>query len=289
MKSIIVLVLAGFLLSGIFFINPLVKGQETTGNKLYVGGSGMGNYSSIQDAIDNATDGDTIYVFDGTFSHILVNKSLSIIGNGSASTFISDHFETIIITANWTNISGFTVKSIFPIISGTQPNCGIELINAANCKIENINVSSSNLGIYLYGSNDNAIVNNTIIDNLGTGIYLDSCRNNKIYYNNFINNSNNAVDTGNNTWDNGEFGNYWDNYTGLDKNNDGVGDTLYNIPGGNNQDRYPLMMPYDGKIRIKEFFVDQGSLITMLIIGMIIVIAFVVPIGYYWYKKGWRY
>ena len=32
------------------------------GNTLYVGGSGPGNYSSIQDAIDNASDGDTVYV-----------------------------------------------------------------------------------------------------------------------------------------------------------------------------------------------------------------------------------
>ncbi|RLF42667.1 MAG: hypothetical protein DRN17_07450, partial [Thermoplasmata archaeon] len=34
------------------------------GNTLYVGGSGEGNYSSIQDAVDNASNGDTIYVYD---------------------------------------------------------------------------------------------------------------------------------------------------------------------------------------------------------------------------------
>ena len=28
---------------------------------LYVGGSELGNYSKIQDAIDNANDGDTVY------------------------------------------------------------------------------------------------------------------------------------------------------------------------------------------------------------------------------------
>jgi len=34
------------------------------GNILYVGGSGPGNYSIIQNAINDASDGDTIFVFD---------------------------------------------------------------------------------------------------------------------------------------------------------------------------------------------------------------------------------
>jgi len=42
---------------------------------LYVGGSGPGNYSKIQDAIDNASEGDTIFVYNGTYNEqINVNK-----------------------------------------------------------------------------------------------------------------------------------------------------------------------------------------------------------------------
>ena len=37
------------------------------GNTLYVGGTGPGNYSKIQEAIDNASDGDTIIVYSGTY------------------------------------------------------------------------------------------------------------------------------------------------------------------------------------------------------------------------------
>ena len=37
------------------------------GDTLYVGGNGTGNYTSIQDAIDNASDGDTVYVYNGTY------------------------------------------------------------------------------------------------------------------------------------------------------------------------------------------------------------------------------
>ena len=37
------------------------------GNILYVGGSGPGNYTKIQDALDNATEGDTVYVYSNTY------------------------------------------------------------------------------------------------------------------------------------------------------------------------------------------------------------------------------
>ncbi|MHA1194271.1 MAG: right-handed parallel beta-helix repeat-containing protein [Promethearchaeota archaeon] len=45
-----------------------------------------------------------------------------------------------------------------------------------------------------------------------------------------------------NSWDNGVKGNYWDNYTGLDANSDGIGDIPYNITGaGDGRDNFPLM------------------------------------------------
>ncbi len=34
----------------------------SSGDTLYVGGDGLGNYTKIQDAIDNASVGDTIFV-----------------------------------------------------------------------------------------------------------------------------------------------------------------------------------------------------------------------------------
>ena len=36
------------------------------GNTLYVGGSGEGNHTNIQDAIDDANDGDTVFVYEKT-------------------------------------------------------------------------------------------------------------------------------------------------------------------------------------------------------------------------------
>ena len=151
--------------------------------------------------------------------------------------------------------------------------------------------SSFNDGIILKGAIENIITNNVILNNSGIGIDISIygvSKNNTFYHNNFINNSQNVRDYHNSTWDNGSSGNYWDDYNGLDKNNDGIGDTPYDIPGGDNKDYFPLMIPYDGTIRIKEFYVDDEALYTMLIIGMIAAILFCLPIAYIWYRKYYK-
>jgi hypothetical protein len=43
-----------------------------------------------------------------------------------------------------------------------------------------------------------------------------------------------------NFWDNGVEGNYWNNYTGVDSDCNGIGDTSH-VMDPNNQDNYPLM------------------------------------------------
>jgi parallel beta-helix repeat protein len=113
-------------------------------------------------------------------------------------------------------------------------------------------------GICLDGSYNNEIKCCNVKNNKEAGIYLTneksdkSCKNNLFYHNNFINNKINAYENSlsDNNMDNGEEGNYWDDYKGDDNNGDGIGDTNYNIPGGNDKDRYPLMKPW-GKSREK--------------------------------------
>ena len=58
------------------------KSQSTSrGNWLYVGGSGPGNYSSIQDAINASSNGDTVFVYTGMYhENVIVNKTITLWG-----------------------------------------------------------------------------------------------------------------------------------------------------------------------------------------------------------------
>ena len=237
----------------ILCFSKLCISEEIQSDILFVGGSGQGNYSTIQRAIDNATSEDTIYVFNGFYTEtIIVNKSLTITGEDKNITYIEN---SIIILANFVKINGFT-------ISNTN-NYGLEIL-----------------------SNSNIVKNNIFLNNT-YGIYINGSTDNLIYHNSFFNNTFNAYDNGNNSWYKKELmqGNFWDDYNELDKNNDGIGDTAYNIPGADNIDKYPLMMPYDGTLRIKDFYVEYESVYFMLAIGMIIAIVVLIPIALYWRKK----
>ena len=51
----------------------------SNGDTLYVGGTGEDNYTRIQKAIDNASDGDTVFVYDDSspyYEFVEVNKSI---------------------------------------------------------------------------------------------------------------------------------------------------------------------------------------------------------------------
>ena len=84
---------------------------------------------------------------------------------------------------------------------------------------------------------------NLILNTDEYGAYIDTTSRDNIFYNNsFINNDINARDDGiNNNWDNGTLGNYWDDYSGNDKNDDGIGDIPYNISGfAGSVDNFPI-------------------------------------------------
>jgi len=95
---------------------------------------------------------------------------------------------------------------------------------------------------------------NNIFKNNGYGIYIADLQDENQYIdidrNNFIGNTIHAYDntgfglTGRFTSGINGKGNYWDNYTGVDEDGDGIGDIPYKIGGGNHEDTLPLMKPY---------------------------------------------
>jgi len=116
--------------------------------------------------------------------------------------------------------------------------------------VENNIVYSNGAGIQL-GDNAryNAFRGNTMSNN-SYGLMImngpEDSKNysNKIFHNNFIDNTMQVytLTGGDNSWDDGypSGGNYWSNYTGVDSDYDGIGDTPH-VLDANNTDYYPLM------------------------------------------------
>ena len=84
-------------------------------NILYVGGTGEGNYTTIQDAIDNASTGDTVFVYNGTYyENPVIWKSIDLIGESKENTIVnsSSKFSNVVtINKDWINVSGFTIEN----------------------------------------------------------------------------------------------------------------------------------------------------------------------------------
>ena len=141
-------------------------------------------------------------------------------------------------------------------------------VSAAN-KIEHCKITENKYGIDFSGadSSDNLIVQNSITENILFGIHLPtSPQNNLIYYNDFIKNGNGSMNQSydangrgegeENLWSKegsdtltkegpGE-GNYWWDYKGADNNEDGIGDTPYELEGSEyTQDCYPIIESYN--------------------------------------------
>ncbi len=260
---------------------------KSSNNIIYVGGTGPNNYTTIQDGINAATDGDTVFVYNRTYTErVSINKMVNLIGENA--TIYEDFGGPIIavdISSNFVNINGFTIKFVgrhieesvgisvnsgnntikYCVISGFETGIGLE-DGASNNTITNC-IISNNIGAGIFlgvkyipspGPTNNVILNCTISMNY-RGVYiLYSCYN-RVYHNNFINNTYQAIDTSAdvfsaNLWDdNISKGNYWSDYTDMDENGDGIGEISYNISNGNNRDRYPLMKPLD--------FVSPGAVV----------------------------
>ena len=160
------------------------------GNWLYVGGSGGGNYSKIQDAINDSVDGDFIYVYQGTYyENIVIDKSISLIGENKNTTTIDANFKGngITIFANQVNINEFTIKNGYTNITISK---GIS-ISSHNNNITNNIISNNFYGIEISNSINNTFYDNIISNNSVNGIYIkdeskfNNIINNKISFNKF--------------------------------------------------------------------------------------------------------
>ena len=148
-------------------------------------------YSTIGDAITAASMGDTIRVYAGTYNeNVVINKKISLIGNGSANTTINGggSGDVVNITANGVNIIGFTITN-----SSSTGYAGIIIFSSDYCKIENCRCLNNYNGIRLISSSWNKFLNNTCSLNIRFGFDLTSSSNNMIINNSCISNNDDGI------------------------------------------------------------------------------------------------
>ena len=148
---------------------------------LHVGGTGEGNYTSIQDAIEDAFDGDTIFVHNGTYhENIIINKSIKLIGEDRDTTIIDANGSAygVEIQANDTLLQNFTIYNFTQAgIYLHNESFTIQNVTINNCNTTNSSYNPGSYGIYLYYSNNCTITNCLVSNNNWDGICLDSSTN----------------------------------------------------------------------------------------------------------------
>ena len=136
------------------------------GTWLYVGGSGPGNYTRIQDAIDKASDGDTVFVYEGTYYEysIKISKQIALIGEKKNTTIVDGLgiFSVVFYAGGGAHIQGFTVQN-----------------------------AGEGVGFFIGGTP--VIISNNIITQCAQGAYLNFAIQSEIYNNVFFNNSDAGV------------------------------------------------------------------------------------------------
>jgi len=156
---------------------------------LYVGGSGPNNYTKIQDAINDTNNGDSVYVYQGTYyEYIIINRSINLIGEDKNITIIDSNakHDTIYIgfPADNVNITGFTIQNSGNFSSGgAYCDAGIEIHSDYNSIQNNIISNHPLYGIRLWGSKGNNISYNSISSCNRSGINFLAGPSNTISHN----------------------------------------------------------------------------------------------------------
>jgi parallel beta-helix repeat protein len=148
---------------------------------LFVGGSGPNNYTKIQDAIDDANNGDSIFVYIGEYNEqIFINTTISLIGENKAFTIIngSEIGDVITVNADYVNINGFTIKKSYYMDNAIE-------INSEYSNIQNNIFEENGYGIYIDGTNNHTITGNTFLYHRWRCIRLQYSENNLISGNSF--------------------------------------------------------------------------------------------------------
>ena len=171
--------------------------NHTAHDLLYVG-KGQSEYQTIQQAIDAAQNNATIYIRSGSYSEVLtINTSVSLIGDDWNTTCIrypSDSNSTqnsiITINADYCRIDNLQIQQdniatlthgisiaankctiANTTISGCENGIELSTFSTLNTIVHNT-IRNNSIGIFVSGSRQNTISNNTLFFNANYSLYL---------------------------------------------------------------------------------------------------------------------
>lgn len=145
----------------------LISSMSVQARTITVDDSGGRDYTTIQAAVNAAASGDTIYVYNGTYSTITLKSGITILGESNESTVIHG--------------------------SGASGSTGVD-VDASGyttyATVKNIKIDNFFYGVHVWGhggsSTHNSFTSNTIT-NCDYGVYIDNCPSNEIKLNRFSN------------------------------------------------------------------------------------------------------
>jgi parallel beta-helix repeat protein len=157
------------------------------GNWLYVGGTGPGNYSSIQAAINDSADGDTVFVYAASspyYENLIVNTSITLLGEDRNTTVIDGKQidDPLWIKTSYVTVNGFTITN--SSCNGFAPT-GVRVIEKktfypddppllTNVCISNCIIKNNEGGIRLYSTHEATVSSCLIENNTGSGVLVIS-------------------------------------------------------------------------------------------------------------------
>lgn len=134
---------------------------------IYVDDDGTADYSSIQDAVDAAVDGDTVFVYGGMYEeHVIISsKSISLQGEDKDLTIIDAGEDGTALFINDTydvSVSEFTFQN-----SGkrTWIEAGVYVHDSSNCMITENIIRDCGYGINVFSCSDITISENIMKNN----------------------------------------------------------------------------------------------------------------------------
>jgi len=146
-------------------------------------------HTTIQDAINDSVEGDTVLVYAGVYhENVIVNQTINLIGNGSAETIINGSYsgDAVYIDSDWVNMSHIGVTAGW--------STGIYM-NGDDLRVHNCSVNDTDsAGIYI--KRYDSVVDNCTVSNTRWGLEIIYTQRQTVKWSHFEDNERSGIHLG---------------------------------------------------------------------------------------------